>query len=184
MKWLRLVIFLSVGVLILSGCANEVPSEEVKTLVNQLVEDYQLYFHQSIDLNDYSVGVYESTDLAEEDTQVNYKGDRVGLVLDREPKENDVNRIVGEYIEGQLIGIRFDINTKDSEYHEQSLEQLAVSFLSEHQLADTVSLLDSSKDGNDVIYRFEDLNQRIIKVYVNEDIRQVVGFLLNDGANL
>ncbi|MTM42271.1 hypothetical protein GMA50_03970, partial [Turicibacter sanguinis] len=77
-----------------------------------------------------------------------------------------------------------DINTKDSEYHEQSLEQLAVSFLSEHQLADTVSLLDSSKDGNDVIYRFEDLNQRIIKVYVNEDIRQVVGFLLNDGADL
>ena len=105
-------------------------------------------------------------------------------MLDREPKENDVNRIVGEYIEGQLIGIRFDINTKDSEYHEQSLEQLAVSFLSEHQLADTVSLLDSSKDGNDVIYRFEDLNQRIIKVYVNEDIRQVVGFLLNDGADL
>ena len=105
-------------------------------------------------------------------------------MLDREPKENDVNRIVGEYTEGQLIGIRFDINTKDSEYHEQSLEQLAVSFLSEHQLADTVSLLDSSKDGNDVIYRFEDLNQRIIKVYVNEDIRQVVGFLLNDGADL
>lgn len=185
MKWLKSILFLLVGMFILAGCENEAQSEEAKTLVNQLVEDYQLYFNQRIDLDSYSVGVYEQSGLVEQETESPiYNGDRVGLVLDREPKENDVYRIAGEYKDGQLLGIRFDIYTKDSDYHEKSLEQLAVSFLSDHQLADTVSLLESSKDGNDVIYRFEDLNQRIIKVYVNEDIRQVVGFLLNDGVDL
>lgn len=186
MKWLKsmLVVMLG-GMIFLAGCANETQSKEVKTLVNQLVEDYETYFNQTLDIEEYSVGVYEQSTLVEQEKNpAIYNGDRVDLVLDRTPKENEVARIAGEYKDGILLGIRYEVFSDDSEYVEKSLEQMAISFLSEHHLAETVSLLDTSKDGNDIIYRFEDSNQQIIKVYVNEDLKQVVGFLLNDGADL
>lgn len=185
MKRLKPILFLLLGMILLSGCRNETQSTEGEMLVDRLLQDYQTYFNQTLDLSDYSIGGYKPSGLMEKEAIApTYLGERVGLVLDRAPKKNEVQRLAGEYKDGELLGIRYEVYTESSIYQEDSLEYVAVSFLSQHDLATQVSLIDVTRDGNDVVYRFEDMEQQIIKVYVNEDIRQVVGFLLNNGVDL
>ena len=73
-----------------------------------------------------------------------------------------------------------------TEYSEDSLEQLAVTFLSEYNLAQEVSLMDQRVRENEreIIFRFQTEQDNIIKVYVNKDLQAVVGFLLTDSEDL
>lgn len=185
MKCLKSILVLLVGIVMLAGCRNETQPTEDHMLVDRLLQDYETYFNQTLNLSDYSIGEYEPSGLMEQEAIVpTYMGERVGLVLDRIPKKNDVQRLAGEYKDGELLGIRYKVYTENSVYQEDSLEHVAVSFLSKHDLASQVSLIDVTQDGNDIVYRFEDMEHHIIKVYVNDDIRQVVGFLLNNGVDL
>ena len=187
MKWFQKLSIVLVGVFLLVGCEQSLGSEEVQTLSERLLHDYEVYFEQSLDLNSFSVGGEAQSGLINRETdEPIYGGNRIGFVLKREPKENEVYRVTGEYKDEVLQGIRVDINTTKSEYSEQSLEQICVEFLNEHQLAEAVSLLGvtTAQDGATIIYKFEEQNQRVIKVYVNQDLKQVVGFLLYDGVDL
>ncbi len=187
MKVLRkLAIVMMMGV-VLCGCEQSLNQDEVDSLSERLLQDYQVYFEQPLDIKSFEIGGEAQSGLIDRETEAPiYGGDRVGFILKRAPKENEVYRVVGEYKDGVLKGIRLGINTQDSGYSEQSLEQLCVEFLSEHQLAESVSLLGVAVDDEDSVmtYKFEDQNGNIIKVYVNEDIREVVGFLLYDGVDL
>lgn len=187
MKWFQKISIILVGVFLLVGCEQSLESEEVQTLSQRLLHDYEVYFEQPLDLDSFSVGGEAQSGLIDRETdEPVYSGNRIGFVLKREPKENEVYRVTGEYKDNILQGIRVEINTTKSEYSEQSLEQICVEFLNEHQLADAVSLLGAttSQDGGTVIYKFEEQDQRVIKVYVNQDLKQVVGFLLYDGVDL
>lgn len=187
MKWYQKLSISLVGVCLLVGCEQSLDSQEVQTLSERLVHDYEVYFEQSLDLDSFSVGGEAQSGLIDRETdEPTSGGNRIGFVLKREPKKNEVYRVMGEYKDEVLQGIRVDINTTRSEYSEQSLEQICVEFLNEHQLADAVSLLGvtTAQDSATIIYKFEEQNQRVIKVYVNQDLKQVVGFLLYDGVDL
>ena len=187
MKWFQKLSIILVGIFLLVGCEQSLDSEEIQTLSERLLHDYEVYFAQPLDLDRFSVGGEERSGLiGREIDEPIYGGNRIGFVLKREPKENEVYRVMGEYKDEVLQGIRVDINATRSEYSEQSLEQICAEFLNEHQLAEAVTLLGvtTAQDGKTIVYKFEEQNQRVIKVYVNQDLKQVVGFLLYDGVDL
>ena len=55
---------------------------------------------------------------------------------------------------------------------------MAVAFLSDHDVAKQVSLIDQKVKENEreMIFRFKTEQDTVIKVYVNQDLKQVVGF--------
>lgn len=187
MKWIQRLTIVLVGIFLLAGCEQSLDQDELHSLSERLLQDYELYFDQPLDIERFAVGGEAQSGLIDRDTETSiYGGDRIDFTLKREPKENEVYQVTGEYKGDVLQGIRVDIYTSSSEYSEQSLEQLGVEFLNKHHLAESVSLLGALADQDEsiIIYKFEDEDQQIIKVYVNQDIKQVVGFLLYDGVDL
>lgn len=183
-KWMGML--LGVGIL-LGACSSKKLSESDQLLIDQLVEDYQIYFDFPLVLNDFSATVQKEGSLVDQETnEPIYEGDRVTLIRGSEPKDNDVIRVTGEYKEGDLNGIFVEIQSEPMEYSEESLEQLAVAFLSEHDMAKQVSLIDQKVKENEreIIFRFKTEQDTVIKVYVNQDLKQVVGFLKTDGEDL
>ena len=176
-KWMGML--LGVGIL-LGACSSKKLSESDQLLIDQLVEDYQIYFDFPLVLNDFSATVQKEGELIDQETnEPIYEGDRVTLIRGSEPKDNEVVRVTGEYKEGDLNGIFVEIQSEPTEYSEESLEQLAVAFLSEHDMAKQVSLIDQKVKENEseIIFRFKSEQDTVIKVYVNQDLKQVVGFL-------
>lgn len=183
-KWMGML--LGVGIL-LGACSSKKLSESDQLLIDQLVEDYQIYFDFPLVLNDFSATVQKEGSLVDQETnEPIYEGDRVTLIRGSEPKDNEVIRVTGEYKEGDLNGIFVEIQSEPMEYSEESLEQLAVAFLSEHDMAKQVSLIDQKVKENEreIIFRFKTEQDTVIKVYVNQDLKQVVGFLKTDGEDL
>ena len=175
-KWMGML--LGVGIL-LGACSSTKLSESDQLLVDHLVEDYQTYFDFPLVLNDFSATVQKEGELIDQETnEPIYEGDRVTLIRGSEPKDNEVVRVTGEYKEGDLNGIFVEIHSEPTEYSEESLEQLAVAFLSEHDIAKQVSLIDQKVKENEreMIFRFKTEQDAVIKVYVNQDLKQVVGF--------
>ena len=159
-KWMGML--LGVGIL-LGACSSKKLSESDQLLVDYLVQDYQTYFDFPLVLNDFSATVQKEGELIDQETnEPIYEGDRV----------------TGEYKEGDLNGIFVEIHSEPTEYSEESLEQLAVAFLSDHDMAKQVSLIDQKVKENEreMIFRFKTEQDTVIKVYVNQDLKQVVGF--------
>ena len=179
MRWFKwTVMLLCVGIL-LGACSSKKLSESDQLLVDYLVEDYQIYFDFPLVLNDFSATVQKEGELIDQETnEPIYEGDRVTLIRGSEPKDNEVVRVTCEYKEGDLNGIFVEIHSEPTEYSEESLEQLAVAFLSEHDIAKQVSLIDQKVKENEreMIFRFKTEQDAVIKVYVNQDLKQVVGF--------
>ena len=175
-RWMGMLL----GVAILLGaCSSKKLSESDQLLVDYLVQDYQTYFDFPLVLNDFSATVQKEGELIDQETnEPIYEGDRVTLIRGSEPKDNEVVRVTGEYKEGDLNGIFVEIHSEPTEYSEESLEQLAVAFLSEHDIAKQVSLIDQKVKENEreIIFRFKTEQNTVIKVYVNQDLKQVVGF--------
>lgn len=175
-KWMGML--LGVGIL-LGACSSKKLSESDQLLVDYLVQDYQTYFDFPLVLNDFSATVQKEGELIDQETnEPIYEGDRVTLIRGSEPKDNEVVRVTGEYKEGDLNGIFVEIHSEPTEYSEESLEQLAVAFLSDHDVAKQVSLIDQKVKENEreMIFRFKTEQDTVIKVYVNQDLKQVVGF--------
>ena len=175
-KWMGML--LGVGIL-LGACSSKKLSESDQLLVDYLVQDYQTYFDFPLVLNDFSATVQKEGELIDQETnEPIYEGDRVTLIRGSEPKDNEVVRVTGEYKEGDLNGIFVKIHSEPTEYSEESLEQLAVAFLSDHDMAKQVSLIDQKVKENEreMIFRFKTEQDTVIKVYVNQDLKQVVGF--------
>ena len=175
-KWMGML--LGVGIL-LGACSSTKLSESDQLLVDHLVEDYQTYFDFPLVLNDFSATVQKEGELIDQETnEPIYEGDRVTLIRGSEPKDNEVVRVTGEYKEGDLNGIFVKIHSEPTEYSEESLEQLAVAFLSDHDVAKQVSLIDQKVKENEreIIFRFKTEQNTVSKVYVNQDLKQVVGF--------
>ena len=175
-KWMGML--LGVGIL-LGACSSKKLSESDQLLVDYLVQDYQTYFDFPLVLNDFSATVQKEGSLVDQETnEPIYEGDRVTLIRGSEPKDNEVVRVTGEYKEGDLNGIFVEIHSEPTEYSEESLEQLAVAFLSDHDVAKQVSLIDQKVKENEreMIFRFKTEQDTVIKVYVNQDLKQVVGF--------
>ena len=175
-KWMGML--LGVGIL-LGACSSKKLSESDQLLVDYLVQDYQTYFDFPLVLNDFSATVQKEGELIDQETnEPIYEGDRVTLIRGSEPKDNEVVRVTGEYKEGDLNGIFVEIHSEPTEYSEESLEQLAVAFLSDHDMAKQVSLIDQKVKENEreMIFRFKTEQDTVIKVYVNQDLKQVVGF--------
>ena len=183
-RWMGMLL----GVAILLGaCSSKKLSESDQLLVDYLVQDYQTYFDFPLVLNDFSATVQKEGELIDQETnEPIYEGDRVTLIRGSEPKDNEVVRVTCEYKEGDLNGIFVEIHSEPTEYSEESLEQLAVAFLSEHDIAKQVSLIDQKVKENEreIIFRFKTEQNTVIKVYVNQDLKQVVGFLKTDGEDL
>lgn len=182
LKWLSIFICL-----VLVGCSQQKLSKEDQVLVDDLMKDYEAYFHFPITVNDFSAKVEKQDSLVDKETdELIYNGDRVTLFRKGEPKDNEVIRITGEYKDDGLNGIFVEIHSKPTEYSEESLEQLAVAFLNEHQLAKRVSLIEQKVKENEreIIFRFQTESDSVIKVYVNQDLKVVVGFLITDGEDL
>ena len=175
-RWMGMLL----GVAILLGaCSSKKLSESDQLLVDYLVQDYQTYFDFPLVLNDFSATVQKEGELIDQETnEPIYEGDRVTLIRGSEPKDNEVVRVTGEYKEGDLNGIFVKIHSEPTEYSEESLEQLAVAFLSDHDMAKQVSLIDQKVKENEreMIFRFKTEQDTVIKVYVNQDLKQVVGF--------
>lgn len=183
-KWMGML--LCVGIL-LGGCSSKNLSESDQLLVDYLVEDYQTYFDFPLVVNDFSVTVQKERSLVDQGTnEPIYDGDRVTLIRGDEPKKNEVIRVTGEYKKDDLNGIFVEIHSEPTDYSEESLEQLAVAFLSEHDIAKQVSLIDQKVKENEreIIFRFKTEQDIVVKVYVNQDLKQVVGFLKTDGEDL
>lgn len=183
-KWMGML--LGVGIL-LGACSSKKLSESDQLLVDYLVQDYQTYFDFPLVLNDFSATVQKEGELIDQETnEPIYEGDRVTLIRGSEPKDNEVVRVTGEYKEGDLNGIFVEIHSEPTEHSEESLEQLAVAFLSDHDMAKQVSLIDQKVKENEreIIFRFKTEQDTVIKVYVNQDLKQVVGFLKTDGEDL
>ena len=183
-KWMGML--LGVGIL-LGACSSKKLSESDQLLVDYLVQDYQTYFDFPLVLNDFSATVQKEGELIDQETnEPIYEGDRVTLIRGSEPKDNEVVRVTGEYKEGDLNGIFVKIHSEPTEYSEESLEQLAVAFLSDHDMAKQVSLIDQKVKENEreMIFRFKTEQDTVIKVYVNQDLKQVVGFLKTDDEDL
>ena len=175
-KWMGML--LGVGIL-LGACSSKKLSESDQLLVDYLVQDYQTYFDFPLVLNDFSATVQKEGELIDQETnEPIYEGDRVTLIRGSEPKDNEVVRVTGEYKEGDLNGIFVKIHSEPTEYSEESLEQLAVAFLSDHDMAKQVSLIDQKVKENEreMIFHFKTEQDTVIKVYVNQDLKQVVGF--------
>ena len=175
-KWMGML--LGVGIL-LGACSSKKLSESDQLLVDYLVQDYQTYFDFPLVLNDFSATVQKEGELIDQETnEPIYEVDRVTLIRGSEPKDNEVVRVTGEYKEGDLNGIFVEIHSEPTEYSEESLEQLAVAFLSDHDVAKQVSLIDQKVKENEreMIFRFKTEQDTVIKVYVNQDLKQVVGF--------
>ena len=175
-KWMGML--LGVGIL-LGACSSKKLSESDQLLVDYLVQDYQTYFDFPLVLNDFSATVQKEGSFVDQETnEPIYEGDRVTLIRGSEPKDNEVVRVTGEYKEGDLNGIFVEIHSEPTEYSEESLEQLAVAFLSDHDVAKQVSLIDQKVKENEreMIFRFKTEQDTVIKVYVNQDLKQVVGF--------
>ncbi len=187
MRWFKwTVMLLCVGIL-LGACSSKKLSESDQLLVDYLVEDYQTYFDFPLVLNDFSATVQKEGELIDQETnEPIYEGDRVTLIRGSEPKDNEVVRVTCEYKEGDLNGIFVEIHSEPTEYSEESLEQLAVAFLSEHDIAKQVSLIDQKVKENEreIIFRFKTEQNTVIKVYVNQDLKQAVGFFKTDGEDL
>ena len=186
----RLMSWIMLGLLIFSimGCSNKELSKDDQALVEQLMKDYQTYFDFPLDVNSFSAHIQKQDSLVDKETnEPIYDGDRVTLVRGGEPKDNEVLRVTGEYKDGELTGIFVEIHSEPTDdYSEESLEQLAVGFLTDHQLASEVSLVDQNMRENEreMIFRFKTEKDTVIKVYVNEDLKEVVGFLTTDGEDL
>ncbi len=182
LKWISVLVCL-----MLVGCSKQKLSEEDQVLVDHLVKDYQAYFDFPIIVNNFLAKVDKQGLLVDKETgEPIYDGDRVTLFRGGEPKDNEVIRITGEYKDEVLNGIFVEIHSKPTEYSEESLEQLAVAFLTEHQLAEQVSLIEQKVKENEreIIFRFQTENDSVIKVYVNQDLKEVVGYLKTDGEDL
>lgn len=185
----RLMSWIMLGLLIFSimGCSNKELSKDDQALVEQLMKDYQTYFDFPLDVNSFSAHIQKQESLVDQaKNEPIYDGDRVTLVRGGEPKDNEVLRVTGEYKDGELTGIFVEIHSEPTDYSEESLEQLAVAFLADHQLASEVSLVDQNMKENEreMIFRFKTEKDMVIKVYVNEDLKEVVGFLTTDGEDL
>ena len=183
-RWIRVILFVS---FLIVGCSKNKLSEEGKVLVEQLINDYQVYFDFPLILNNYSASIHSEHLLINKETNASiYNGDRITLVCNGEAKNNEVIRVTGEYKDRNLNGIFVEIHSVPTEYNEDSLEQLAVTFLSEYNLAQEVSLMDQRVRENEreIIFRFQTEQDNIIKVYVNKDLQAVVGFLLTDSEDL
>lgn len=169
------------------GCSEKTISQADLVLVQQLIRDYQLYFDFPLVLNHYSVRIQpKQTFISNETNKTAYNLNRVTLVNNREAKHNEVIRVTGEYKDKNLNGVFVKIHSEPSESSEANLEQLAVTFLSKYNLAEQVSLIDQKVKENEreIIFRFQTEQDQIIKVYVNKDLNEVVGFLLTDGEDL
>ena len=170
-KWMGML--LGVGIL-LGACSSKKLSESDQLLIDQLVEDYQIYFDFPLVLNDFSATVQKEGSLVDQETnEPIYEGDRVTLIRGSEPKDNEVIRVTGEYKEGDLNGIFVEIHSEPMEYSEESLEQLAVAFLSEHDMAKQVSLIDQKVKENEreIIFRFKTEQELADYMNVNRDQR-------------
>ena len=187
MKWLRwMKISLFICFLIV-GCSKNKLGEEEEILVEQLINDYQIYFDFPLILNNYSARIQSEQSLINTETNNSiYNGDRVTLARNGEAKNNEVIRVTGEYKDRDLNGIFVEIHSEPANYSEDSLEQLAAAFLSEYNFAQELSLIDQKVKENEreIIFRFQTEQDNIIKVYVNKDLEEVVGFLLTDGEDL
>ena len=179
MRWFKWMGMLLGVAILLGACSSKKLSESDQLLVDYLVQDYQTYFDFPLVLNDFSATVQKEGELIDQETnEPIYEGDRVTLIRGSEPKDNEVVRVTGEYKEGDLNGIFVKIHSEPTEYSEESLEQLAVAFLSDHDMAKQVSLIDQKVKENEreMIFRFKTEQDTVIKVYVNQDLKQVVGF--------
>ena len=184
LRWMKVSLFVS---LLIVGCSTNKLSEEDQLLLEQLINDYQVYFDFPLILNNYSASIQSEQSLINTETNDSiYNGDRITLARNGEAKNNEVIRVTGEYKDRDLNGIFVEIHSEPANYSEDSLEQLAAAFLSEYNLAQELSLMDQKVKENEreIIFRFQTEQDNIIKVYVNKDLQEVVGFLLTDGEDL
>ena len=112
MKWVRWIRVILFSFFLIVGCSKNRLSEEEQVLVEQLINDYQVYFDFPLILNNYSASIQSEHLLINKETNNSiYNGDRITLVCNGEAKNNEVIRVTGEYKDRSLKGIFVEIHS-------------------------------------------------------------------------
>lgn len=194
MKILKKLLFLIIPIFLLVGCDSidinkfsDDYSKDTDKLKNKTISALSDYLNTEIDTKKFSYNLdYKDALIEAETNNPIYKGDRLSGTLKEKVKDLGIISFVGEFGDKDTLLKLFKlVYTPDGSISETEAKKLAEKFIYEKNLETKDGGLvflskEASKDKSIDVVKFKSKNLDIIKVYINNYLKEVVGFSLYD----
>ena len=194
MKILKNLLFLMIPIFLFVGCGNldinnlkDDYSKDIDRLKTKTINALNDYLNTKIDEKKFSYTLdYKDALIEAETNKPIYKGDRLSGTLKEKVEDNEIISFLGEYDDNDtLLKLIKIVYTANGSVEEKEAKDMAEKFIYEKSLeSKDGGLVFLSKEGTsdksiDMV-KFKSKNMSIIKVYINNYLKEVVGFSLYD----